>query len=159
MGAIVDDENGKSVKSDSWKSSGFRNPGVQAEYEFLVFRKANFSRKLKPSGRDQLIIRDRKTVSAANPSFPLQGSIDFSTPQKPVSKVSVNLGHLIYEKEGSLVFLGGDGISGQVGDAPLTDDFNTPGWWDNTSDGRIDVTVTIGGRKCTCFSFKFFVKF
>ncbi|CAG8529015.1 679_t:CDS:10 [Dentiscutata erythropus] len=58
------------------------------------------------------------------------------------------LGKMIVEKEGSLLIIGGKGKSGCVKeDAFITNYANNDYWYDDTSDGSIDATVTINGEE------------
>ncbi|RIA79461.1 hypothetical protein C1645_845913 [Glomus cerebriforme] len=54
------------------------------------------------------------------------------------------LGKMIMEKEGSLLIIGGKGESGSIKeDVLITNYVNNDYWYDDTSDGSVDATVTI----------------
>lgn len=59
----------------------------------------------------------------------------------------VYLGELRTDAEGRLVVLGGHGKAGSPVDAPLTTFANNEGWYDDTSDGPVTATVTLGERQ------------
>jgi L-lysine epsilon oxidase-like protein len=59
----------------------------------------------------------------------------------------VDLGVAQLDDEGRLTVLGGFGESRAPGEEDLVDFANNPGWCDDVSDGSIDATVEIGGRK------------
>jgi len=60
----------------------------------------------------------------------------------------VYLGELRTDEKGRLVFLGGRGNSASFNGKPLTTFANNEGWYDDTSDGPVDATVTLpDGRK------------
>ena len=58
----------------------------------------------------------------------------------------VYLGELRTDEAGRLVFLGGRGVSQSVDDSPPPTFANNDGWHDDTADGPVTATVTIGGR-------------
>jgi hypothetical protein len=59
----------------------------------------------------------------------------------------VYLGELQTDDEGRLIFLGGKGKSGSpLPGYTLTTFANNPGWHDDTSDGPVSATVTLGGK-------------
>lgn len=66
---------------------------------------------------------------------------------------SVTLGELRTDGAGRLLFLGGLGVSASPTDQPIYDDnnensfINANGWYDDTSDGPVTATVTIGGAE------------
>ncbi|CAI2164983.1 9814_t:CDS:10 [Funneliformis geosporum] len=62
----------------------------------------------------------------------------------PNSGQELYLGKMILEQEGSLIIVGGKGKSGSVKEgAYITEYANNDYWYDDTSDGSIDATVTI----------------
>ena len=58
----------------------------------------------------------------------------------------VPLGELLTDELGRLVFVPGEGRGYSPGQAPLTSFANNDGWCDDTCDGPVWATVTIGGR-------------
>ena len=60
---------------------------------------------------------------------------------------AVDLGEAHLEPDGALVVLGGLGHSASPQNKPIVDFANNPGWFDDVSDGTIDATVEIGGRR------------
>jgi hypothetical protein len=66
--------------------------------------------------------------------------------------VSVKIGELRTDEHGRLLFLGGHGVSASPTNTPIyipTDPnsfINADGWYDDTCDGPISATVTIGGN-------------
>ena len=58
----------------------------------------------------------------------------------------VPLGELLTDELGRLVFLPAEGRGYSPGQAPLTSFANNDGWSDDTCDGPVLATVTIGGR-------------
>ena len=59
---------------------------------------------------------------------------------------TVPLGELLTDELGRLVFVPGQGRGYSPGQAPLTSFANNDGWADDTCDGPVLATVTIGGR-------------
>ncbi|MCR9070779.1 MAG: LodA/GoxA family CTQ-dependent oxidase [Alphaproteobacteria bacterium] len=59
----------------------------------------------------------------------------------------VYLGELRTDEQGRLLFLGGHGVSASHDGQPAKDFANNDGWHDDTSDGPVEATVTIGGRE------------
>jgi hypothetical protein len=65
----------------------------------------------------------------------------------------VYLGELRTDPDGSLLFLGGLGVSASPENTPIYDEddensfINADGWYDDTSDGPVTAEVTIGGRQ------------
>jgi hypothetical protein len=55
----------------------------------------------------------------------------------------VYLGELRTDEAGRLIFLGGYGHSASFDNSPLTTFANNEGWYDDTSDGPVDATVTL----------------
>lgn len=118
-----------------WKSNGFRNPSLERD-------------KALPSERKSLIINTRGSVaSKGDKQAQLEGKISFG--DKPGDSYDAHMGSLRLAKDHSLVVIPADGTATQHGSAVLTDDFNTPGYWDTTGDGSIDVEVefTTGNHK------------
>jgi L-Lysine epsilon oxidase N-terminal/L-lysine epsilon oxidase C-terminal domain len=63
----------------------------------------------------------------------------------------IYLGELRTDDAGRLLFLGGRGAAGSpFAGYSLVTFGNNPGWHDDTSDGPVDATVTIGGRAIPC---------
>ncbi len=64
-----------------------------------------------------------------------------------INGISVDLGELRTDEAGRLVVLGGKGTSDSFTDpkSELTTFGNNEGWYDDTSDGPVTATVTIGG--------------
>ncbi|GES76036.1 hypothetical protein RCL2_000343800 [Rhizophagus clarus] len=60
----------------------------------------------------------------------------------------LELGKMIIEEEGSLLIIGGKGNTGSFKDGALITQYaNNDYWYDDTSDGSVDVKVTISGKK------------
>ncbi len=59
----------------------------------------------------------------------------------------VDLGAALLDDDGRLIVLGGFGEAASPGGRPITDFANNDGWYDDVSDGPVDATVEIGGRK------------
>ncbi|AKT38109.1 LodA/GoxA family CTQ-dependent oxidase [Chondromyces crocatus] len=67
-------------------------------------------------------------------------------PDAPQDVVQVYLGELRTDAQGRLLFLGGRGQAGSVyGELPSTF-ANNEGWYDDTSDGTVRATITVGGK-------------
>lgn len=64
-----------------------------------------------------------------------------------ITDIDVYLGELRTDEQGRLLFLGGRGHSASFNDKPLTTFANNQGWFDDTSDGPVDATVTLPGGK------------
>jgi hypothetical protein len=62
------------------------------------------------------------------------------------SPIMVYLGELRTDGDGRLLVLGGLGSSASVYNLPPTTFANNEGWYDDTSDGTVRATVSIGGR-------------
>lgn len=62
------------------------------------------------------------------------------------SPISVYLGELRTDEHGRLLVLGGVGTSASVYNQPPTTFANNEGWYDDTSDGTVRASVTVGGR-------------
>ncbi|MFF0392932.1 LodA/GoxA family CTQ-dependent oxidase [Kitasatospora sp. NPDC004615] len=60
---------------------------------------------------------------------------------------SVPLGRMHTDDQGRLVVLGGTGDSGAPGGEPLHSFGNNDGWYDDTSDGPVTATLTLGGKE------------
>jgi hypothetical protein len=60
---------------------------------------------------------------------------------------NVDLGHLQTDSEGRLLFFAGDGDAQSHDNLPITTFANNNGWHDDTCDGVIRATVTIGNQK------------
>jgi hypothetical protein len=89
-----------------------------------------------------------KTLSGLGASVPLNGSVTFDS-----EIIAVTLGEARTDDEGRLIFLGGFGIAGRksAGAGSLMST-SSMGWYDDTSDGRIDAQVTIDGGTHTAVS-------
>lgn len=95
--------------------------------------------------RDSLVIDGgARSISGCGASGPVfQGSFQ-GTP--------VTLGELRTDEAGRLLFLGGLGVSASPTGQPIYDPanensfINANGWYDDTSDGPVSATVSIGGR-------------
>jgi len=59
--------------------------------------------------------------------------------------ITVPLGEIRTDDAGRLLVFGGLGQSGSVTNQPLAD-ASAPGWYDDTSDGPVTATVSLGGR-------------
>ncbi|CAH1760936.1 6991_t:CDS:10 [Entrophospora sp. SA101] len=93
--------------------------------------------------RSALIVTKTQDLSSddENKEKDFEGII-YKTNEHPGHKLE--LGKMIMEKEGSLLIIGGKGKSGRVKkDALITEYANNDYWYDDTSDGSIDATVTI----------------
>lgn len=105
----------------------FRNPAVQG------------------AQRRQLVIdpgpRSIQGTRKSGRHFRFAGFIRFPD----TSPASVYLGELRTDEHGRLLFLGGLGTSASVYNQPPTTFANNDGWYDDTSDGTVRATVTIGG--------------
>lgn len=62
----------------------------------------------------------------------------------------VYLGELQTDAQGRLIFLGGKGVSASFDGAIATDFANSDGWYDDTSDGPVTASVTVGGQEIPC---------
>ncbi|KAF8637314.1 hypothetical protein AX16_010842 [Volvariella volvacea WC 439] len=110
-----------------------RNPAVQPD--------------LPPDSRDRLIIRSSTGVLEgcdAKLDEPLHGTFTGSTNEP----VDVYLGDAWTDEKGRLVIVGGHGRSRSVADPNeeypfITDDFDSPDWIDDTSDGWVSVRVKL----------------
>ena len=66
--------------------------------------------------------------------------------QGQVMGQSVTLGELATDDAGRLLVLGGKGVSASFNSSPVTHYANNDGWYDDTSDGPVTASVSIGGR-------------
>nr|CAG8466834.1 12191_t:CDS:10 [Entrophospora candida] len=93
--------------------------------------------------RSTLIATETQDLSSddGNKEKDFEGYV-YRTNNDPGHKLE--LGKMIMEKEGSLLIIGGKGKSGRVKkDVLITEYANNDYWYDDTSDGSIDATVTI----------------
>ncbi len=63
-----------------------------------------------------------------------------------IMNTDVILGQLRTDKQGRLLFLGGDGQSGTFDGSPITTFANNDGWYDDISDGPVYATVKYNGQ-------------
>lgn len=90
--------------------------------------------------RDQLVIDPGSTtISGTNKKGPRLDKGKFYD-------THVNLGHLETDKDGRLLFFGGDGDSASRCDIPAITFANNDGWHDDTCDGVVRARVTIGRK-------------
>ncbi|KIK63444.1 hypothetical protein GYMLUDRAFT_163033 [Collybiopsis luxurians FD-317 M1] len=115
---------------------------------FYIFRGTHaehaFDRGLE-TRRKLIIDPGPKTISGGTEPVPLKGSFEGSMGKAEV----VQLGELRTDKEGRLVFLGGDGSSHTVrlplpkaAEAEIISEFDSVDWYDNMCDGYVKVEVT-----------------
>jgi len=96
------------------------------------------SRRNADVPEDQLVI-DAGVVRIAGRSqefTPLEGTFQ---------GLDVPLGHLLTDREGRLIVLGGFGASRSVRPLPLEDFVNNDGWCDDVSDGPVRATIQLNG--------------
>jgi hypothetical protein len=94
--------------------------------------------------RSRLEIRPSpRTISGRSRSgsqYAFEDGVFFDTP--------VYLGELRTDPIGRLLVLGGRGRSGSVvGARPITTYANNDGWYDDTADGRVTATITVGAQR------------
>lgn len=93
-----------------------------------------------------------RSIAGKSVSGGPEHAFDTGTFDSGKGAVVVPLGEIRTDEAGRLIVLGGHGKSGSPSDAPLYDpadgdSFNNANdWWDDTSDGPVTATVSIGGR-------------
>jgi hypothetical protein len=95
-------------------------------------------RPRKVSGKNAAPVEFRKGTSA-NPA-----SESWPTPA-PTPLIDT-LGSLRTDADGRLIVLGGRGVSGATGGAPITNYANNDNWFDDTSDGPVTAHLELNGR-------------
>jgi hypothetical protein len=122
-----------------------------AWYQFQIAMDIPEAANAQPAGRRNAAITgaDRgalvidagaRSIAGANaggPAYALDGAF---------MGAPVHLGDLKTDEAGRLVVLGGRGASGSPMGAPLTTFANNDGWHDDTADGPVTATLSIGGR-------------
>ena len=134
------------VKIANKKASWYQfDMALDLKPEASAVQSARRNSQVKNQDRIKLMIQpDPVTISGNN-----QTSAAFDDGQFLDTKVY--LGELRTDDAGRLLFLGGFGKAASpfLGYTLVTYSSN-PGWYDDTSDGPVDATVTIGGREIFC---------
>ncbi len=117
----------RKAAADKYSALGQRNAGVTG------------------SDRDGLVIDPgEQTLTGPNQQVELDGGV-FTLPGQ--ASAPVPLGEVRTDDEGNLIVLGGFGTSASPDGTPLSNDiFNSDRWYDDTADGPVSATVTIGGN-------------
>ncbi|HEV7598967.1 MAG TPA: LodA/GoxA family CTQ-dependent oxidase [Bradyrhizobium sp.] len=89
------------------------------------------------------ILGGKHAISGREAPPPPDGPIEF---KGMFYDQPVYLGELKTDSDGRLIVLGGRGNSGSVPGAEITTFANNEGWHDDTADGPVTATVSIGGR-------------
>ncbi|KAF8637298.1 hypothetical protein AX16_010828 [Volvariella volvacea WC 439] len=141
-------------KKPSWYNFLGRYEG-QFKPGYTTLRNSDVQAENLPDNRDRLVIR----TNVAPIGGPDQGPVELKgafkgtaslilKPPKTYKAETVYPGEARTDKKGHLIILGGRGDLCNILDPvkPLiADDFNTPGWIDDTSDGRITARVRVRG--------------
>ncbi len=91
---------------------------------------------------DELTIEADGTVAGAEATQEMAGVIMGGT----AAETPVKLGDLETDRRGRLIVFGGHGVAGSwERPSPFPNLIRNPGWYDDTSDGTVDATVTIDG--------------
>lgn len=94
--------------------------------------------------RSQLVINPgSRTIAGRNQKGKSKYRFDTGT----FFQHNVPLGEIQTDKDGRLIFIGGDGTSVSKDNLPPTTFANNEGWHDDTSDGAVRATVQINGKK------------
>lgn len=94
--------------------------------------------------RSQLVINPgSRTIAGRNQKGKSKYRFDTGT----FFQHNVPLGEIQTDKDGRLIFIGGDGTSVSKDNLPPTTFANNEGWHDDTSDGTVRATVQINGKK------------
>eukprot|EP01125_Pyxidicula_operculata_P022784 TRINITY_DN9574_c0_g1_i1.p1 TRINITY_DN9574_c0_g1~~TRINITY_DN9574_c0_g1_i1.p1 ORF type:complete len:1028 (-),score=229.28 TRINITY_DN9574_c0_g1_i1:61-3144(-) len=147
----ITNENAKNIKWDvsvaNKKSAWYSFPGIyNLPVESMQKRNPTIDGDKDPEQRHALIIGPiNKSVNTEehknHKKEELKGNIKFNLDHP----IEVKLGEILLDPQGRLIFVGGYGKADTAGNQTpvLTQDFDTPYWYDDTCDGTVNATVQL----------------
>ena len=119
-------------------------------YQFQIALDLPEAKLCPPSMLRNIAVADRKQLAIDPGPRSISGSntsgAGYQFDSGKFLGTTVPLGELRTDPDGRLLVLGGLGVSASINGTPLNDMANNDGWYDDTSDGPVTATVTVGGR-------------